>query len=183
MEIKNKNQYFSFFEKGFFGNKPLTWKSLEDLEKSDWKGQVTIRSKKGIARSKTKYNVPIEKIQETIHEMVKEGMQKNDLTFNQTMPDDKLAIQGELMLTEKGMYFLYSKEKDKMNIALSANSSHAIGIEVKFLLEKYLSPSSISDLYELLELFPDSVIEFSAYEINLGNQPHRNTVIWEVRNY
>jgi len=36
---------------------------------------------------------------------------------------------------------------------------------------------------ELLDLYPDHVIEFSAAEVFVGDRPGRNAVVWEVRKY
>jgi hypothetical protein len=56
-------------------------------------------------------------------------------------------------------------------------------LEAKITLRRYLDSSSYDDLMDLVETFPEHVIEFGAYETNLGNIPGRNTVIWEVRKY
>ena len=82
-----------------------------------------------------------------------------------------------------GLNLHYTYVKNPMNKALRISSENTQGLEAKMLLEKYLSPSSISDIYCLLDTFPESVIEFSSYRIPVGNIPGRNTVIWEVRNY
>ena len=41
----------------------------------------------------------------------------------------------------------------------------------------------IEQLMNLDDIFPDSIIEFSAYNTQVGNIPNRNTIFWEVRNY
>lgn len=50
-------------------------------------------------------------------------------------------------------------------------------------LNRWLTPDSLSDLRELLQLYPDHVVEFTALDSNLGTLPGRNAVIWEVRQY
>jgi hypothetical protein len=44
-------------------------------------------------------------------------------------------------------------------------------------------PASYGDLQELLERFPDWVIEFATYSCEVGCIARRNTVFWEIRNY
>lgn len=55
-------------------------------------------------------------------------------------------------------------------------------LAINFLKEN-LAPASYDDIIELLKIFPEDVIEFSCYEIFIGNLPHRNHIIWEVRGY
>jgi hypothetical protein len=50
-------------------------------------------------------------------------------------------------------------------------------------LKQHLSPASYGDLQELLERFPDSVIEFATYSCEVGCIAWRNTVFWDIRNY
>jgi len=70
-----------------------------------------------------------------------------------------------------------------MNQGLAEQTLHAFGLNAKMILEKNLYTSSLADIYALLEIYPDSVIEFSSYSIPVGNIKGRNAVIWEVRNY
>ena len=57
------------------------------------------------------------------------------------------------------------------------------GLNVKMLLLKYIYPNSFNDIMELIDIYPEHVIEFSTYEMPLGDCINRNTVIWEVRQY
>ena len=56
-------------------------------------------------------------------------------------------------------------------------------LETKVLLDRYLDPSSRDDLDALLELYPDATIELTAFDIDTGVIPGRNTIFWEVRDY
>ena len=70
-----------------------------------------------------------------------------------------------------------------MNVALREKEERISGLNAKIILQRNLSPSSLSDMESLLQTFPNDVIEFSSYSIPVGNIQGRNTVIWEVRNY
>lgn len=181
--IDTKKEYYLLYEEGLLGNKALTWKSYDEILKSGWKGPICIRSSSGTVRKNVRYNVPLEKAEEEISKMSRDGIKKQDMAFNQSMPDKNLLIQGELSLTEHGLYILYTLVKKPMNLALKEQSFHSWGLKARLLLESHLWPSSLSDIYSLFELFPDSVIEFSAYRFPVGDIPGRNTIIWEVRNY
>jgi hypothetical protein len=57
------------------------------------------------------------------------------------------------------------------------------GVAARGLLRRHLNPNSHDDLMELLEIYPDHVIEFSAMDRCYGTLPHRNAITWEVRAY
>jgi hypothetical protein len=182
-KVPTKKECYKLFESGSLGNKPKTWSSYEEVLADGWKGKVTMRSKAGMARKNVRYCVPLDKIPYEIEEWKKQGMKEKDISFNETMPDEHIAIQGEIMKSENGIYLLYSTLKTQMNTALKEKPEHAFGLKANILLKENLWPSSLADVEALLDLYPDSVIEFSAYEIAVGNLPGRNTVIWEVRDF
>ena len=99
------------------------------------------------------------------------------------MPNEHLVIQAEIMRNENGIYLLYSRVQKPMNLALKEKEEHAFGLNALEILRRELWPSSLADVEALLELYPDSVIEFGTYDVAVGNLPGRNTVIWEVRNF
>ena len=185
-EIKTKEEFYKAYEKGLFGNKVRTWGSYEELKNSGWKGGVCIRGQ-GIPRHLARYNIPINKVQKAIKEIdnhyKKRGTKRPKIKFNQAMPDEKLLIQGEVMRGTQGLYLLYTTIKKPTNLAFAEEEIIEERIKAKMTLQRNLCPSSFSDLETLLDIYSESVIEFSTYSVNVGNIPNRNTVFWEVRNY
>jgi hypothetical protein len=181
--VNSKSEYYSLYEKGFFGNKPLTWNSIEEIVKNRWEGKICIRGKKGIARSKARFNLTLEEARNYIHSLEKEGILEKNLTFNQSLPDEELLIQGEIMRSIRSYSLTYTTIKEPMNYALAKETLCTEGLTAINLIKANLFPSSYEDLQTLFNIFPDSVIEFSSYRIPLGSLPNRNTLIWEVRNY
>ena len=182
--IDTKEECYLLYEAGIFGNKAITWNSFQEILNSGWKEKVCMRGRRTqIERGKVVYNADLKEVPKIIEQFRKEGIPENHIGFNQSMPDDHLLIQGEIMRTHLGLYLLYTTKKEPMNGALKKESLYAERLKAKLLLEQNMCPSSYSDLEALLDLFPNSVIEFSSYDIDVGNIPHRNTVIWEVRNY
>lgn len=53
----------------------------------------------------------------------------------------------------------------------------------RMLLRRTLNENSYADLCELIEEYPDHIIEFSAITGDIGTIPGRNHCIWEVRSY
>lgn len=183
-KIGSKFGYYLLYGSGFLGNKPLTWNSIEEIKQSGWKDKICIRGRKGILREKSRFNLTIEDAINYIEQLGKEGISEEALTFNQSMPDEHLLIQGEIMRKVPEIYSLtYTTIKKPMNRAFEDETLHAKGLTALNLVKRNLYPSSYEDLQELFDFFPDSVIEFSAYDIGVGNLPNRNAIMWEVRNY
>ncbi len=187
-KILNKAENYALYEAGLFGNKALTWNSYEEILRSDWKEGICMRSKTGISRNiqRKYFNIPIKEVSRCIEEWISMGIKKESITFNQSMPDEHLLIQGEILREEKLFCFHYSTVKKPMNLALKEKSWEIIGFgEVEEILRQKLTKGSYTDLEGLLAEFPYSIVEFSAYSIPVGNRANenRNTVFWEVRNY
>lgn len=51
------------------------------------------------------------------------------------------------------------------------------------LLDTYLWPAAREQLDQLLEKYPDHVVEFSACDCACGLEPLNNMIVWEVRAY
>ncbi|MFA5259055.1 MAG: hypothetical protein WC402_03180 [Candidatus Pacearchaeota archaeon] len=181
--IKYKSEFYELFNSGFFGNKVETASSYDEVIKKRWRGTVSIRSSGSGTLRALVYNFPIEDIPKEIEKRRDLGFDISKLSFSLTPRDDKLRIQGEIMRTEKGLFVLYSRVKKPMNLSLRDEEKIAFGFQALKLLEENLFPVSLEDIYELLDLFPNDVIEFSSYDVCVGNLPHRNTIIWEVRGY
>jgi hypothetical protein len=179
-KILLKEDYYLLYNLGLLGNRAVVWNTFDEFLNSRH-SLVCIRSKKvGV---NTRYNIPRENVESEMKEMMSEGCEPEDFKFNQSMPDSNLIFQGEIMITPLGLYILYSTLKKPMKQGLNEESLHAFGLRASMLLEHNLSPSSMADINALLELFPDSIIEFSTYSVSVGDLPGRNTIIWEVRNY
>lgn len=181
--VATKKDFYVLYKHGVLGNKPLAWSTLEELQKSSWRNPVCIRSTKGTARSNTRFNIPFSELEKELENLRQTGVKDSEMSFNQSMPDTHLLIQGEIKRTENGLYILYTTVKKPMNQGLREESKHAFGLEAQMIMQTHLWPQSYEDVLSLLEAFPDAIIEFGAYSINVGNLPGRNTVIWEVRNY
>jgi len=181
--IDTKKDFYLLYNKGLFGNRPLCWNTHKELLNSTWRNAVCIRSTKGTARSNTRFDVPFCELEKELEDLRNTGVKDSEMSFNQSMPNDKIIIQAEIKRTQFGLYLLYSTIKKPMNLAFKEEIKHAFGLEALLILQTHLFPQSYSDIMNLLEMFPESVIEFGTYSIHVGDLPGRNTIIWEVRNY
>lgn len=182
-KILNKEQHYKLYESNFYGNRPRIWNSYDELIRSGYQGLITVRYK-GFGNSDwCKYYTSINDIPPIIQRWVSEGADEKLITLNESVPDDKLTVQGEVMENPKYRYVLsYSHEKIPMRNAMEMPMEMK-GDSVLSFLKKYMDNFSFGDLQRLFGLFDQSVIEFSCYSIYVGCLPNRNTILWEVRNY
>lgn len=174
--IKRKSQMYELYHRGTFGNKNRNWLTLEDYLASDFHGLVALRET-GKVGGKCYYNLDRNGVLAHIPEFPK------GYNISEMLPSDKLLLQGEIQRDSQGLYLFYSKALAPMRDALKQSPQHARGVAVTMILQHYLDPSSLEDIYSLLDNYPDHVIEFSTYSCKVGEIPNRNTVIWEVRQY
>lgn len=67
--------------------------------------------------------------------------------------------------------------------SMPTRGRHWEGTAARLLLARHLNANSVEDVREVFERFPGHVLEFSALDRCFGTVPHRNHVVWEVRNY
>lgn len=180
--IRNKTEFLQLQKKFTFGNRLIEWHSIKELKDSGHTEPVSLRYRKA-GYPFMRYDVPIAELDSLIDSFVKQGADRNLFWANETTNDDDLLFQGEAMLTHEGLVLFCSDEQKKMRIALANSGYHVKGLKARMLVKNKFSPSSLSDFEALLNKYPNSVIEFSAYTKNLGCIPGRNVIFWEVRDY
>lgn len=92
------------------------------------------------------------------------------------------TLNAEVMRGVFGLEVRYAEGVGTMRAAM-ARASHASGLKAQLLLQKHLDAASYDDLTEILDLYPDHVVELTAFAWSIGSCGNRNTVIWEVRRY
>lgn len=180
--IKRKRESYWMYWNSLFGNSPRIWESYNTLVSSKYSGEVTIRSKKGILKSDTLYNVKINEVQKEIAKLEKKGITQRELTFNESMPDKNISIQGEVSRLSEGLSLHYSEIKAPMNLALKQEPKNVTGLTAKLILQKKMPPEEFIILEEFLDQFPNDIIEFSTWTSPVGTL-NKRTIIWEIRNY
>lgn len=166
---KSKAEFRGRYLRGEFGNKPSTWKDAGDLDRSGFTGTVTARS--AAPGGPCHYRVP-----------VVTATTMSGYVYNESMPDEKLLVQGEVFRDNGGLRLTYNTTPGLTMRDAMRSPKNATGLVASMILRKYLWPSSYDDVMTLLDDY-DGVVEFGAYAGAVGDCPHRNTVIWEVRNY
>jgi hypothetical protein len=194
-DLPHKSWNYALFRQGCFGNRAHAWDNIKELQESGWSKDVCIRDRRGTNRADDKaplplHNIPKEDLQQTIQALTSKGIPIKAMTFNQSMPDHHLTIQGEVTRALDGtLHLTYTNAQKPMRAGLLKKTELAKGLKAKIILQHFLWPSSLKEIEDCLEYFstgtqtPSPTVEFSTYSIPVGDTPGHNTVIWEVRNY
>lgn len=179
-KIENKQTFFELWSNGLLGNKLRSWGTPEDIKDDNYGGFLTMRMRDKSGGGKTIYNIPAARAKIEYDKWLSEGIKPIHIYFNESAPDEFLISQGEIMRSNDFYDYFYCNEKMKMKDAMRLGKTMK-GLQVKLYLESIMTPNSWTDLQELLDKYPGSVIEFSVYEHCLGCYPGRNCLIWEIR--
>lgn len=177
--VTSKRKFVRLYQRGAFGNRAPTWNGLDDYLSDDYHGLVHIRNR--VAGGATYYNVSPGVVPYLWRKVTNSN---SDSWYLSAMaPTEDTLIQGEVQRSPRVLDLRYTTVRQPMRNALANEQYHAYGLQAVCLLRYYLDPASYDWLQELLDLYPDHVVEFSTYECCWGTEPCRNTVVWEVRRY
>lgn len=189
-EIRSKRQFFELWEAGVLGNRTRLWRDPElarewAFKESNQRGKVMeigfreIRVGAGAGKWE---KVPWYFVLATANQWEREGRR---YILDDTCPNELTTLCGEICRTFRGLEGTLAVEpwcgmRDAIKRGLLLPRS---GATVLALLDRYMDPSSRDDLQDLLDLYPDAVVEFSCFTVDVGVLPNRNTIFWETRNY
>jgi hypothetical protein len=177
VKISTKGEMYQLLYAGRFGNYPLAWRSVSEVEASGFTGRISVRSRH-VANPVRLYGVPVSHLSRQLRSLPDE--QRNaDLIFSEFMPHETHGgIQGEF----DGFNLTYTFHRAPMRIALERQLLHADGPRARWLLKRHLEASDYEWLDDLLADFPNHVVEFSSFSCRVGTL-RRRTIFWEVRAY
>jgi len=182
--IQSKTAYVERWNRLALGNKLRSWSRFADVPSTEDSLRIMVRS--------TIPGQPLPLTDATYIQVAKflEGHATAEtLHFNECAPDDEVLFQGELMrgylgrLEFRGCFPKLGVLQRMRDCLEGTCVNHMRGLAVLLMLRRYLSPAAYNDVEELLDTYPDHVIELTAYLHELGWAKGRNVIIWEVRNY
>ena len=179
MEIRTKRQFYELWSAGVLGNKLRTWELLTQAMKANL-DRYALREQ-GKAGGGLHIFYSRDELPNSYCAWIREGRK---FFIAETAEDEFQILQGEVCRTFRGWEGTLGQTKLPMREAMAQGLLiPRSGAETRWLLRNHLDPSSLDDLDDLLDLYPDAVIEFTAFSKDIGMIPNRNTVMWEVRNY
>ena len=189
IHVLNKSQNYQLWQSGVFGNKLRAWRTLEEWRASGFTGLVVLRTLMG-GGGLCRYNLNPLELEALWQKWVFDGIPADKIMINEAAPDEQVILQGEYLndvFVINGSagwgYFYYSRHRAQMRDALRAAPEKTQNLRADLLLRLAMTPASYEDWLSLLDQFPGHVFEVSVYDQCLGDTPHRNALVWEVRRY
>lgn len=181
MIIASKREFYRLWRAGVLGNRTGVWDNVEDALASGAR-EIGFREV-GKAGGGAWAKVPREDARRTARVWLNLG---RSFVCDDAVPNSRSTLQGEVCRTIRGLegYLAVGYPIPPMRVAFAQGLNKHYGyLETKMLLDRFMDPCSRNDLDDLLELYPDATIEFTCFNVNVGNIPGRNTIMWETRNY
>jgi hypothetical protein len=175
------------FAKGYFGNNLRTWNSLREIQESGFTGRLMMRFRG--PDGPVKKDLTLHQAMAEFSRVVNGGKwAPAQIYWNEVLEDqDTLTVvQGELMRTDQGLYFMCNFTPMRMREAMRHEGvQHIHGLRANMILRHYCDPNSYENIMQLFEDYPDHMIELTVCSRAVGSLAHlgHNTIVWEVRKY
>ena len=184
--IDNKRDMYALYEAGKFGNRIQTWPSLRHFWVDDafhpWTKNVVLRYKQPNSGFCV-FDLPVSEINQTIERWVAKGANPELIAISEAIPKEIVMLNAEVQRSHNYYDLRYSTEPNHMRPALMKSQQHAGGVKALNIIKSHMDTASYELLNDLLDEYPDSVIEFTCFSAYVGVIPGRNCILWEVRNY
>lgn len=193
--VKTKRNFANRYITGEFGNASPSWQTLGEFLNSSYADAYSrdlIHIRNRVANGPTWYNVRADRVADTFHAICKTqpDVDPDSLYFSAMAPTECTILQGEVARCESytdpiaaHLTLYYSRQPLTMRAALAKDGRVAYGLEARGLIQWATCPRSYAWLMQLLDRYPDHVVEFSCYSKQWGTLAGYNTVFWEVRRY
>lgn len=178
---RTKQEYYRRWLRGELGNYWPSYGSVDEALRAGRQGKGVLAVRAKVPGFNTRFDLGEREARQVEAEL---RARRIPASVSYMTKDDKAHLQGEVRRVPGGLELYYSTARGQnIKAALRESGQHAYGLEARSILQWGLDAGSYEDVIDLLDRYPDAVIEFSAYEIHQGAMPHRNTIIWEVREY
>lgn len=184
MQINSKAEFFRLWEAGVLGNRLQIWRDEYEARHACFTQLIDVVGFREIKLGAG--SLAIVDRRDIFSTAIEWRKLNRNFMICQSAPDHLATVQGEVYRTVGGWRGFIAApvlNGQRMRESLRSNARDCRGVEITELLDRYMDQNSRDDLEQLDELYPEHVVEFTCYSVELGQLPHRNTIFWEVRNY
>jgi len=173
-DIKYKSSQNRLWRLGCFGNKLRTWSTPDEVP-DHYKTGNLLSMRHNKPQGKFLYRLWWEDIRR---------LWTPDYYIMESIDDTNRIVQGELYTTVRGWEFWYSFKQGPLGtVTRSSALKLMFGFQVQLYLQQIMYPLSYENLQELINQYPNAIIELSIFNQAVGDTPGNNTIFWEVREY
>jgi hypothetical protein len=180
MKIRSKREFFELWEAGMLGNRPPLWRRVEDIPAAIERVGFREIGRAGGGKWTLVSRVDAER---ECEQWRREG---RNFIMDGSVPNHASVLQGEVARTYRGLesFLAIGHALPPMRLSMREGLHRDYGGAVTLhLVQRFMDPASQDDLHALLDLYPDATIEFTAFSLDTGVIPGRNTIFWETRDY
>lgn len=181
-EINTKSEFLRRSTLGLLGNCMPLWESVREARNAGYHGPVMLRYREASSLF-MRPHVPLDEVDALIDSLAPQGALRELFYLSWADPKIPRTLNAEVWRAPGGLYLNYGTSQINLRDDLTQNGRHVQGSAATAILRWACCPNSFDDIEELLDRYPDHVIELTAYASFLGNLPGRNTIVWEVRHY
>ncbi len=179
-----KADFYEAWQKGLLGNKPRTWDSVEEAVASGSAGEVALRYRGTGGGGPLVTGLHTYDLKAAVERLgVNGGWREGDFNVSEVVNGVWSVINGEVTRNENGLTLRFSTVADLMRPSLAKGGHNVRGLIAKVVLETLLWPTDYDTIMDLIDEYPDHVVEFSGYDRCVGVIPGRRMIVWEVRQY
>ena len=183
MQITTKTQMYDLLSNGTFGNRFRIWNTAEEMLEAVDNGFDWLVGLRCVGQPGLPYVHHLEPAQAIRLSIPLQETYQCGIRFYEASPDQFITIQGEITDYPHGYGVEWSHQKTHMREALSLQRFCDFSPRIPAIIRHHFNEPSYNDLIYLFDTYPNCTIEFTCYEILVGDLPGRNTVILECRHY
>lgn len=183
--ITSKSAMYPLLAAGAFGNTipqyfgVAAWRASGDADRYPTWGVRTLTP-----GGPCRLYCPAAEVEATVREYEAAGHGVNVSLMIDSVVD--VTLYADVYDSERGLAVYCVENPGKgasWRVAMPQRGVQYYGLEARRVLARHLNPSSLADLWAVIEHYPGHVVELSACSRCVGTVPGRNGVIWEVRQY
>ncbi|MES3031143.1 MAG: hypothetical protein V4697_01880 [Patescibacteria group bacterium] len=180
-----KRAFFGLWWQDLLGNKPRTWRTVEEFLESDWSDPVSLRYNGHLVGQPLISDIPRENVEEEMKKLQMRGYQRYDYHVTEQFSPSKIRylINGEAMRSEEGLCLFFSLENKFMRAALVSSGKQVYRTTALLTLQTILEGNDCEELLAFVDRYPNHAVEFSGFNRGVGNIARRKMIIWEIRQY
>jgi len=182
LAVATKAQMYEAYAAGTFGNRPVYFPTVDSYLQSDFAGFVGIRNRvPGSPFCDCRPHCREATIEKLLR-WNRVGLDWSTVTLSEAAPHETQTINAEVMRDHTGLQVHWSNVRKVMREALAECAWLWCGLRAAELLRHHLDAPSHDNLMDLLDRYPDHVIELTVFTRSVGVLGW-NTIFWAVRWY
>lgn len=178
ISIESKADNIFALQEGLFGNAPRQWQTMDEVANEFGDKPVVVRPR--VAGGRCWYEIGV---MEWFLEYYRDDwFNPAEYYFSEPIAQDSVTLNAEITRLFGDVFMTFATTQQHMRPALKEAAQYARGLRALTIMRHLTCDRGRQTIEELLDEYPDHVIEFTCMTEPYGTLGWK-TVVWEVRNY